>query len=377
MNRKTFGPLYALASTGRVKRWYASVEETIEGYGHITYEFGQDGGKQQIQRKVVEVGKNIGKTNETLPFEQACNDAESKCNKKRDAGYQENKTTLSTPILPMLAHSYDKRSHNIEWPCYAQPKIDGVRCTVGMKDGKINMFTRKGKEMTLMSHIEEDLEKLFAQAKALDYDIDHLYFDGELYSDDLTFQELAGTLRRHKNTKETLDKIYLITFDLFWSNIDTRFETRYANLEELYEHIYLENVKLIETRLINKDELDIKHQQHIQNGYEGIILRNRSGYYKMKHRSADLQKLKMFQDSEFPIVGFKEGDGTEKGCVVWQCTTGAYTFWVRPKGTQEERRELFDNGFDYIEKHLTVRFQELTDDGIPRFPVGIGIRDYE
>ena len=372
-----FGPLYALASNGKIKLWQGEVHLTGEGHGHILYTFGYEDGKHQVQEKYIKEGKNIGKKNETTPFEQACKDVESKFNKKQDEGYQEDKNTLSTPILPMLALSYEKRGHNIEWPCYVQPKIDGVRCTVGIKNGKINMFTRKGKEMTLMPHIEKDLERLFAQAKALDYDTDHLYFDGELYSDDLTFQELAGTLRRHKNTKETLDKIYLIVFDMFWTNINTRFETRFKNLEKLYEHMYLEKVELIETRLINEDELEMKHQQYIENGYEGIILRNMDGYYKMKHRSADLQKLKMFQDEEFEIIGFKEGGGTEKGCVVWQCAGQDGSFWVRPKGTQEERRELFESGVDYVGKQLTVRYQELTDDGVPRFPVGIVIRDYE
>ena len=370
------GPIYALASNSKVKLWQAIIRPMDKG-AYITYKYGYEDGKQQAQTKAVFEGKNIGKANETTAFEQACKDAESKYNKKCDEGYQEDKNTLSTPILPMLALSYEKRGHNIEWPSFVQPKIDGVRCTVGIKNGKINMFTRKGKEMTLMPHIEKDLERLFAQAKALDYDTDHLYFDGELYSDDLTFQELAGTLRRHKNTKETLDKIYLIVFDMFWTNINTRFETRFKNLEKLYEHMYLEKVELIETRLINEDELEMKHQQYIENGYEGIILRNMDGYYKMKHRSADLQKLKMFQDSEFEIIGFKEGDGTEKGCVVWECMGQGGPFWARPKGTQEERRELFENGFDYVGKQLTVRFQELTDDGIPRFPVGVSVRDYE
>jgi len=38
---------------------------------------------------------------------------------------------------------------------------------------------------------------------------------------------------------------------------------------------------------------------------------------------------------------------------------------------------LFQNGSNYIGQQLTVRYQELTDDGVPRFPVGIAIRNYE
>jgi DNA ligase-1 len=39
--------------------------------------------------------------------------------------------------------------------------------------------------------------------------------------------------------------------------------------------------------------------------------------------------------------------------------------------------ELFQNGSEYVGKKLTIRFQELTDEGLPRFPVGIAFRDYE
>ena len=67
-----------------------------------------------------------------------------------------------------------------------------------------------------------------------------------------------------------------------------------------------------------------------------------------------------------------------KQVVVWECQTpDGQTFRVRPRGTQEARRELFENGGDYVGQQLTVRYQELTDDGVPRFPVGIAIRDYE
>jgi DNA ligase-1 len=77
-------------------------------------------------------------------------------------------------------------------------------------------------------------------------------------------------------------------------------------------------------------------------------------------------------------VGFKEGDGVEKGCVLWRCATvEGLEFDCRPRGSREERAELYRRGATYVGKPLTVRFQEWTDDKVPRFPVGITIRDYE
>ena len=40
----------------------------------------------------------------------------------------------------------------------------------------------------------------------------------------------------------------------------------------------------------------------------------------------------------------------------------------------EERQETYKNADKYIGEHLKVKFFELTDDNIPRFPVGLGIR---
>jgi DNA ligase-1 len=88
--------------------------------------------------------------------------------------------------------------------------------------------------------------------------------------------------------------------------------------------------------------------------------------------------VKTFLDDEFEIVSFTQATGSDAGTVIWECTTPeGNIFSVRPRGTREEKRIYFQNGEDYIGQQLTVRYQELTDDGIPRFPVGISIRDYE
>jgi DNA ligase-1 len=108
------------------------------------------------------------------------------------------------------------------------------------------------------------------------------------------------------------------------------------------------------------------------------MLRNKKGLYAIGKRSAELQKYKEMMDDEYKIVGFYEGEGEEAGAVVWECATPeGKTFRCRPKGTHEERRALFKDGGSYVGKMLSVTYQELTGDGIPRFPIGTAIRDYE
>ena len=374
--------LYGHSSKGDVKTWKGSV--TDEGdKSVITFEFGLEHGKKQIQIKDITEGKNIGKINETTPFEQAVKDVKSKMNKKIDEGYGEDKFNIPRPILPMLAHRFDKRKHNIKYPCYIQPKIDGVRMTCRMIDGKIEMFTRKGKSFTVMNHLEKEILNFINQLDLV-HSNPHFYLDGELYSDSLTFQELAGVIRNSESSEEQLKEVNYVIFDCFlMTDLDIPFYIRFGGIKQSGLPVLKENnnptLTYIDTIKIS-DETEVYEWNNtfVQKGYEGVIIRNLDGGYVLKNRSPNLQKFKTFLDDEFKVIGFTEGTGTDKGCVIWECETNdGKVFSVRPQGTVLERQGYFQNGDNWIDSQLTVRYQELTDDGIPRFPVGITIRNYE
>jgi len=114
-------------------------------------------------------------------------------------------------------------------------------------------------------------------------------------------------------------------------------------------------------------------------GYEGSMVRNKDGKYVNK-RSYDLQKIKDFIDGEFQIVGVEEGRGKLQGHVasfVCQMDDGKQ-FKAKMKGDTERLKDYFNNHSLWLNKKLTVKYQGLTGkNGVPRFPVGIVIRDYE
>jgi DNA ligase-1 len=89
-------------------------------------------------------------------------------------------------------------------------------------------------------------------------------------------------------------------------------------------------------------------------------------------------KLKDFETEEFEITGFTDGKGKEEGLIIYILKTKkGKQFLARPEGTEEERAELFKNGTKLIGKMVTVKFMEITPDGVPRMPVALGIREYE
>jgi DNA ligase-1 len=91
-----------------------------------------------------------------------------------------------------------------------------------------------------------------------------------------------------------------------------------------------------------------------------------------------LLKVKQFVDEEFLIVGAEENKGRQKGQCTFICKTAdGKEFKAKPMGTDETRRAYWENKDKYIGKHLTVRYFERTEGGVPRFPVGVEVRDYE
>lgn len=89
-------------------------------------------------------------------------------------------------------------------------------------------------------------------------------------------------------------------------------------------------------------------------------------------------KLKSFDTAEYKIVDAEAARGRDTGTVVWVCETrSGQRFSVRPRGTVDQRRNWLATKDLHIGKMLTVQYQNLTPDGLPRFPVGLTFRDYE
>ena len=385
-----FTVLYGEASTGKVKQWSIRVFER-DGSGIIETTHGYEGGKMQINEKEISEGKNIGKKNETTPLEQAISEARAAWTKKKESGYaprdsaaegeedggeEDNESTSSSvagrgkgistdaPSV-MLAHDYNKRGKDIKFPCFVQPKLDGTRCVAVPAKG---LFSRLKKRFPHMEHILEEINKLPAG----------IVLDGELYSHELTFQEIVGLVKRETLKKGDDEKQKKILFHVYDMISEQPYTMRYANLQMLFRRYKFKYLALVETdNCENSSKIPELHAKYVEEGYEGLMLRNKDGLYKGV-RSKDLQKFKEFFDDEYKIVDYTCGQGLEDGCVIWECETEkGQRFTCRPRGTREDREDYFINGKKYVGQMLTVRYQELTNDGLPRFGVGISIRDYE
>ena len=150
---KEFPILYGEATNGKCKEWSIKVEETATVL--IVRTHGYSDGKKIESKKEITQGKNIGKKNETTPFQQACSEAQSLWTKQVAKGYKENKEIEEkTVLLPMLAHDFNKRGKDIKFPCFVQPKLDGVRCMVHTENGETVFTSRTGKVFEYLIHLK-------------------------------------------------------------------------------------------------------------------------------------------------------------------------------------------------------------------------------
>lgn len=370
---ETLPTLYGKDIAGKTKRWSAVIY-TNGSVARYTVEYGQVDGKLQTTSRDFTEGKNIGKANETTPLQQCTNEIKKKwSDKKEKERYSEENNDLDnagTKIFPMLAHVYDPKSKTkvknpIVYPCFVQPKLDGLRCLIYMSNGTIITQSRTGGIFTTMDHIKAGLKPFFDVWPMV-------VLDGELYTNRYPFEELVGLIKRKQVDDPRIAHVHFHIYDIV--SLEGYAERRQFIVDN--RRLFPATFEIVKTEEATRiDDFKAKFTEYVQEGYEGIMLRNKKGPY-VSNRSHDLQKYKEFEEDEFVIVGFKEAEGRDSGTVIWTCATKTGDeFDCRPVGSVEHRKTLFQNARKNIGKMLTIKYQELSEKGIPRFLSGKSIRD--
>jgi len=351
-------PLYEKDKIWKIS-WFANDDGTYS----IKTEHGKCNGKMVEHIVLVKEGKNKGKKNETTVEQQAKNMAQSDWTKKIRQGYHVEDSDQSKPpvLKPMLALEYK----NVEYPVWVQPKLDGVRCLIYKKDDRIVFQSRQNTVFPPFEHMVDEVTRLLDKMPL------GTVLDGELYTHGMGFEQIVSMVRR--SAKRTVDLKYT-WYDFFIPGDHTwTYEERLNLITKAYQPGMIE---LIETQRVHSEkELHTWLAHYVDRKYEGIMVR-RNGVYK-EGRSKDLLKYKLFKDDEFEVVGHhmsKVGDPVP----IFECVcSNGKRFGVMMKETHEEKVKRMENIEHYYGKKLTVKYQDLTKDGIPRFPVGIIFRDYE
>lgn len=363
--------LYGKSSTNKYKVWQIEIFDDCYKVTH-----GFENCKMTTQSRPVEE-KNVGRANHTTKGEQAIKEAKAKWQKQIDnKGYREKKEDIGKNDFyhPMKAGYYDKNKDKIVFPCYAQPKLNGVKVIVPeRKNSCIKYQTSGGKYYETLSHLDLCIENIFH---------DSLIPDGEIYKHGEELQDISSAVKKKNGLTPELE--YWV-YDFI--NDDEDFQKKLENINDISAHGNSVKVKACPTHEVNSHEEIVElFKYYVNLGYEGLIIRNKKSKYKFgPNRSQECLKFKDFKDAEFMIVDY---DKDVHGRVIWWCETeNGNRFKVIPKGSHAKRKKWYKNGKKYLRKMMTVRFLELSKDGIPQGnPVGHGdpkdvigecIRDYE
>lgn len=347
--------LYKKDSRGQIRQWsiWTNGEKLMQSSGLV-------GGKL-IQHEKACTGKNIGKSNETSPEDQAKLELESEYKSKKDEGYFETQQEAKTEvvILPMLAKSYGDYKNKIDWTtAYVQPKLDGMRCLAHIKSGTVTLMSRDGKVIQNMDHIIKE----FSLIK------EDCILDGELYAHGLSFQENMKLIKKYRNGET--ENICFHSYDRVSEDSFTR---RYLEIEfPSSDHVLFVDTLPIK----NQQDLDKAHAENISEGYEGSIVRWGNQGYKIGGRSENLLKYKDFQDLALPILDIipcEQRPEWGKPVFFWKGAKDD-TLEAGMRYSHAERIDFLKNKKNYISKTAELRFFEYSDTGVPRFPVMVGIR---
>lgn len=260
-------------------------------------------------------------------------------------------------------------------PLIAQWKLDGVRAQAFVGgDSSVRLLSRENNEFMFLENIKKEVYWFVKIVTDMGFSV--IAVDGELYNHSIGFNRTAGIVKSTVNRSHDEHLIKYYIFDIVIENVlqEQRLFIIHSIFQS-YKFSYLERVLCY--KVFTPDDVVTFHSRFTEEGYEGIMLRMQGTYYEYS-RTYSIMKHKTFPTMEVPVVDATEAEGEDTGTVVWICQApNGQLFNVRPKGKREERRAFYDQRDDYIGKMLTIKYQALSEYGVPRFPVALIFRRYE
>lgn len=268
-------------------------------------------------------------------------------------------------------------------PYYCSHKLDGVRLSILIDEtGKREYKSKTWKDYDHFAVLDESIASLWLKNVVLDGEACIMNGDKE------DFDAIVSEIRRKDHTIENpkfkiFDYIPLEDFKAKRGN--TPYTIRLAQLTQAIPNNTPHLEILPQTLITSEEELNELARRSLENGWEGLMLRQANSCYQGK-RSWDLMKYKHFEDDDFMVTGIftTTQRKLEDGIMQDQETLGWVIIDVDgvevEVGTgfkREERDAYFNNPSLIVWKTITVRYQGKTKAGSLRIPSFKAIRNYD
>lgn len=362
--------LYGLGKAGETRVWQIGYD------GNDSYHtvHGQLNGKlQSVNRKIT-----LNKSGRGYP-EQAYQECYKRYeNKMIKENYSFNPNGLVQAKKPMCAVRSEVANIS-RYPVYVQPKLDGVRLLISLEANGIQYKTRNGRIMSF-PHLTEQVSYLLSNLPR------GSVLDGEFYYHGWSFDRITGAFKTIQGNQDTP----LIPYHIYdYCDDSAPYDQRYQRLYQIFSQINFPSIRLIENHQVNdNDHVRQAFQYYLGLNYEGTMIRKvsmsgepldntRYVYGRCSVSCSNLVKMKPFYDCEVQIVDVVSAQATEEGCAVFVVQWKDRQLRARPKGSHDDRRDWLADKNLLLGKMVTIEYDSLTEDGVPRFPRVKALRNYE
>ncbi|MBK1972483.1 DNA ligase [Campylobacter sp. TTU-622] len=238
-------------------------------------------------------------------------------------------------------------------------KLDGVR---GIWDGK-TFKTRKNNPIFAPLFFTQNFPN-FA-------------LDGELWIQRKSFDEISALIRTNEANNTLWKQVTYNVFDV--PNACEEFKLKECTLLNRLEILqeYLKKYSNAYIRIIpqvfikDKKHLNDYYKNVLKNDGEGLIIRKNSMPYENKRSNFSL-KLKPFFDDECKVVGYIKGKGKYENKIgALLCELSSTKVIKIGSGLKDSDRENPPK----IGSIITYKFNGLTKNSLPRFPVFLRVRE--
>lgn len=216
-----------------------------------------------------------------------------------------------------LAHDSTNHESKVSGRKLIEVKLDGVRVlTVVYPDGRVDQFSRNGKELLNFEHIREQFKKTVTGIT------EPVVFDGEVMSS--SFQDLMKQVHRKSNVNagdavlHLFDFVPLAAFEQGrWDRPQCQRSIKLQGWKDLWRD-ETPNIEVLEQELVDLDTAAGQqrfreiNQDAIDGGYEGIMIKDIDAPYECK-RTASWLKLKPFIEVSLEVIDVEEGTGRNVG----------------------------------------------------------------
>ena len=245
-----------------------------------------------------------------------CGTSEKTINKVVEKKYAD----YAIPVFGcQLAHDSANHESKVSGQKLIEVKLDGVRViTIVRCDGRVDMFSRNGKELVNFPHVAEQISNIVKKTPP-PYDV---VLDGEIMSS--SFQDLMTQVHRKSDVKANdaiLNLFDFIPLEDFEKGIWERTQLIRSQMVQAWVNTHQAELPNVTALAFEKVDLDTPEGQQrykeinakaIAGGYEGIMLKDPEAPYECK-RSVAWLKLKPFIEVSLTVVTTEEGTGKNVG----------------------------------------------------------------